>query len=116
MDSMRTNDISQWENVYLSNKNTFASCNKRNLEVYRCIREEEYETLEKCAEYWIENRSHAAFVHFFIEKGIFPNELFVDCLSGYVKTFEEKYKCKRILAVSGCKLRQADEWSLLLQK
>ena len=65
---MRTNDISQWENVYLSNKNTFASCNKRNLEVYRCIREEEYETLEKCAEYWIENRSHAAFVHFFIEK------------------------------------------------
>lgn len=93
---MRTNDISQWENVYLSNKNTFASCNKRNLEVYRCIREEEYETLEKCAEYWIENRSHAAFVHFFIEKGIFPNELFVDCLSGYVKTFEEKYKCKRI--------------------
>lgn len=93
---MRTNDISQWENVYLANKNTFASCNKRNLEVYRCIREEEYETLEKCAEYWIENRSHAAFVHFFIEKGIFPNELFVDCLSGYVKTFEEKYKCKRI--------------------
>ena len=54
MDSMRTNDISQWENVYLSNKNTFASCNKRNLGVYRCIREEEYETLEKCAEYWIE--------------------------------------------------------------
>lgn len=46
MDSMRTNDISQWENVYLSNKNTFASCNKRNLEVYRCIREEEYETLK----------------------------------------------------------------------
>ena len=44
---MRTNDISQWENVYLSNKNTFASCNKRNLEAYRCIREEEYETLEK---------------------------------------------------------------------
>ena len=44
---MRTNDISQWENVYLSNKNTFASCNKRNLEVYRCIREEEYETIGK---------------------------------------------------------------------
>lgn len=96
MDSMRTNDISQWENVYLSNKNTFASCNKRNLEVYRCIREEEYETLEKCAEYWIENRSHAAFVHFFIEKGMFPNELFVDCLNGYVKIFKEKYNCKKI--------------------
>lgn len=94
MDSMRTNDISQWENVYLSNKNTFASCNKRNLEVYRCIREEEYETLEKCAEYWIENRSHAAFVHFFIEKGIFPDELFTACLNNYVEDFQKRYNCK----------------------
>ena len=91
---MRTNDISQWENVYLSNKNTFASCNKRNLEVYRCIREEEYETLEKCAEYWIENRSHAAFVHFFIEKGMFPNELFTACLNNYVEDFQKRYNCK----------------------
>lgn len=91
---MRTNDISQWENVYLSNKNTFASCNKRNLEVYRCIREEEYETLEKCAEYWIENRSHAAFVHFFIEKGIFPDELFTACLNNYVEDFQKRYNCK----------------------
>lgn len=94
MDSMRTNDISQWENVYLSNKNTFASCNKRNLEVYRSIREEEYETLEKCAEYWIENRSHAAFVHFFIEKGMFPDELFTDCLNNYVEDFQKRYNCK----------------------
>lgn len=94
MDSMRTNDISQWENVYLSNKNTFASYNKRNLEVYRCIREEEYETLEKCAEYWIENRSHAAFVHFFIEKGIFPDELFTACLNNYVEDFQKRYNCK----------------------
>ena len=94
MDSMRTNDISQWENVYLSNKNTFASCNKRNLEVYRCIREEEYETLEKCAEYWIENRSHAAFIHFFIEKGMFPNELFTACLNNYVEDFQKRYNCK----------------------
>ena len=91
---MRTNDISQWENVYLSNKNTFASCNKRNLEVYRCIREEEYETLEKCAEYWIENRSHAAFVHFFIEKGMFPDELFTACLNNYVEDFQKRYNCK----------------------
>lgn len=91
---MRTNDISQWENVYLSNKNTFASCNKRNLEVYRSIREEEYETLEKCAEYWIENRSHAAFVHFFIEKGMFPDELFTDCLNNYVEDFQKRYNCK----------------------
>ena len=94
MDSMRTNDISQWENVYLSNKNTFASCNKRNLGVYRCIREEEYETLEKCAEYWIENRSHAAFVHFFIEKGMFPDELFTACLNNYVEDFQKRYNCK----------------------
>lgn len=91
---MRTNDISQWENVYLSNKNTFASCNKRNLGVYRCIRKEEYETLEKCAEYWIENRSHAAFVHFFIEKGMFPNELFTACLNNYVEDFQKRYNCK----------------------
>ena len=94
MDSMRTNDISQWENVYLSNENTFDSCNKRNLGVYRCIREEEYETLEKCAEYWIENRSHAAFVHFFIEKGMFPDELFTVCLNNYVEDFQKRYNCK----------------------
>ena len=91
---MRTNDISQWENVYLSNENTFDSCNKRNLGVYRCIREEEYETLEKCAEYWIENRSHAAFVHFFIEKGMFPDELFTVCLNNYVEDFQKRYNCK----------------------
>lgn len=91
---MRANDISQWEKVYLSNRKTFPSCNKRNMEIYRSIDETEYETLDQCAEYWIKNQSHAAFVHFFIEKGKFPDELFVECINEKIKEFENKHNCK----------------------
>ena len=94
---MRGNGISQWEYVYFSSTaHDFQICNERNWKLYRSIDEDEYETLDKCADFWIQNKSHAAFVHFFIEKGIFPNELFTDYLDNYIWEFKDKYKCKNI--------------------
>lgn len=91
---MGTNDISGWENVYSSmGKINFLSHNEKNLKFYRNIEAEQYETLDKCADFWIRKRSHAAFVHFFIEKGLFPDELFTARLNDYVNSFQEKYNC-----------------------
>ena len=95
--NMRGNGISQWEYVYFSSTaHDFQICNERNWKLYRSIDEDEYETLDKCADFWIQNKSHAAFVHFFIEKGIFPNELFTDYLDNYIREFQDKYKCENI--------------------
>lgn len=70
--NMRGNGISQWEYVYFSSTaHDFQICNERNWKLYRSIDEDEYETLDKCADFGFKIRVMLRLFIFLLRKGYF---------------------------------------------